>query len=192
MYFQKKRMVVERVTLKNLDALVAAAEVVRRKDASNKIVSQNKNYSQSSLPVLVETTKLHSSPIFIPPKISPPPSPSKLPSKCSLISHKPLLIKPKRPLSAYNIFFRHERAKILGLPIMRLAGGEVNERSVKRRHVKVHGKIGFSELGKLIGKNWRELPSEKRSFYVNLALGEKEKYMKKLQIFQRTKEAFSH
>mmetsp|Transcript_21213 Transcript_21213/g.27336 ORF Transcript_21213/g.27336 Transcript_21213/m.27336 type:complete len:185 (+) Transcript_21213:211-765(+) len=184
-------MVVERMNLKHLDALVAAAEVVRRKDRCSKVVSQNKNYSQTSLPVMVETTKLHSSPIF-PPKISPPPSPSKLSSKCSLISHKPLLIKPKRPLSAYNIFFRHERAKILGLPIMRLAGGEMNERSVKRRHVKVHGKIGFSELGKLIGKNWRELPSEKRSFYVNLALGEKENYMKKLQIFQRTKKALSH
>uniref|UniRef100_A0A7S1FRS7 HMG box domain-containing protein n=2 Tax=Corethron hystrix TaxID=216773 RepID=A0A7S1FRS7_9STRA len=81
--------------------------------------------------------------------------------------------KPKRPLSAYNIFFREERLKILAsLPSSKT--DDVNKdndgtgQSSKKKRTP-HGKIGFEKLGQLIGRRWRELDEESISRYRKLA-----------------------
>eukprot|EP00816_Leptocylindrus_hargravesii_P010926 CAMPEP_0196815416 /NCGR_PEP_ID=MMETSP1362-20130617/49637_1 /TAXON_ID=163516 /ORGANISM="Leptocylindrus danicus, Strain CCMP1856" /LENGTH=191 /DNA_ID=CAMNT_0042192361 /DNA_START=61 /DNA_END=636 /DNA_ORIENTATION=- len=89
--------------------------------------------------------------------------------------------KPKRPLSAYNLFFRHERAKIVGIPV----GSSPANNGKKRRHVTSHGKIGFSELGRLIGKRWKQLDPVELQYFETLAAKEKRVYEVKLREYHR-------
>mmetsp|Transcript_27979 Transcript_27979/g.65789 ORF Transcript_27979/g.65789 Transcript_27979/m.65789 type:complete len:575 (-) Transcript_27979:256-1980(-) len=84
--------------------------------------------------------------------------------------------KPNRPLSAYNLYFRKERAIMLG----DAAEKPEQEQGKKRVHRKTHGKIGFAEMAKIIGAKWKILPQEEREEFVKIAVIEKEKYAKDL------------
>jgi HMG-box domain len=76
--------------------------------------------------------------------------------------------KPKRPLSAYNIFFKTERAAILQeLP-------DVTGAMKPRRS---HGKIGFKELAMRISAKWKSLPPEIRLYFDELAAIDKQRYL---------------
>mmetsp|Transcript_42986 Transcript_42986/g.84484 ORF Transcript_42986/g.84484 Transcript_42986/m.84484 type:complete len:438 (-) Transcript_42986:135-1448(-) len=81
--------------------------------------------------------------------------------------------KPKRPLSSYNIFFREERIKILAsLPSTNGDGAEETEGTgakTSRKKRTPHGKIGFENLGKKIGHNWRTLDEISIARYRKLA-----------------------
>lgn len=115
--------------------------------------------------------------------------------------------KPKRPLSAYNFFFREERERILNEKIRK----EKEEKSGKKEEgdgddkdgdadeddgIKVynrvgsdgkkipHGKIGFESLAKQIGKAWRELDAEEREKYTKLANDDTQRYKKEMRAFQ--------
>jgi hypothetical protein len=95
--------------------------------------------------------------------------------------------KPKRPLSAYNIFFRDERANILaGIPDKDEDDNEDNEddennedgdgldetkkkSSGKKRKRPPHGKIGFESLAKIVGQRWKELKPDELAKYKKLA-----------------------
>jgi hypothetical protein len=69
--------------------------------------------------------------------------------------------KPSRPLSAYNLFFQSQRAKMLGAD----APTDEDELRKKRVHCKTHGKIGFAEMARTIGSMWKNLdPAEKKVF----------------------------
>ena len=62
--------------------------------------------------------------------------------------------KPKRPLSAYNFFFKEQRAKIVAI----IEDGAFNndltdEEVIKLR--KENGKVSFEEMGKIIGRRWK-------------------------------------
>lgn len=78
--------------------------------------------------------------------------------------------RPKRPLSAYNLFFQHEREKIIANePYLTF---EESMRRVhcalkpkKRKHRKSHGKIGFAQLARIIADKWKAMdPIEKSTF----------------------------
>eukprot|EP00566_Odontella_aurita_P015086 CAMPEP_0113557660 /NCGR_PEP_ID=MMETSP0015_2-20120614/17913_1 /TAXON_ID=2838 /ORGANISM="Odontella" /LENGTH=354 /DNA_ID=CAMNT_0000459107 /DNA_START=73 /DNA_END=1137 /DNA_ORIENTATION=- /assembly_acc=CAM_ASM_000160 len=105
--------------------------------------------------------------------------------------------KPKRPLSAYNLFFQHERDRILLAKSSpygfsheanhRTLGADPSVRTTnksKKVRPPPHGKIGFAELAKLIGGRWRSLTSEERSHYDRLAEKEKERYTRDLRVWQ--------
>jgi hypothetical protein len=117
--------------------------------------------------------------------------------------------KTKRPLSAYNIFFKEEHAKIISQnekdKAERVARGETIEeeeeyeeeeteggKKGKKRKISLStnqpGKRGkrqvdFENLTKVIGKRWKELPPEKVEEYKRRAEEAMQTYRK--QLFQK-------
>lgn len=73
---------------------------------------------------------------------------------------------PKRPLSAYNIFFKKERLKIL----------EASE----------PGTAGFENLAKTVGKRWKALPSEEMSYFQKMASQDSERYKNEMEKYRDT------
>ena len=87
--------------------------------------------------------------------------------------------KPKRPLSAYNIFFKEERNRILealpeGDPKPENAGG-------RKRKKKPHGKIGFESLAKVIGQRWQELTADQVDYYKKKAEADMLRYKSEME-----------
>mmetsp|Transcript_12506 Transcript_12506/g.29837 ORF Transcript_12506/g.29837 Transcript_12506/m.29837 type:complete len:460 (-) Transcript_12506:205-1584(-) len=78
--------------------------------------------------------------------------------------------RPKRPLSAYNIFFKEERARIL--EEVAASNGEDPQ-----------GKIGFQNLAKLIGKRWQELPANEMVYYKKKAETDMVRYKEEMVVY---------
>jgi hypothetical protein len=99
---------------------------------------------------------------------------------------------PRRPLSAYNLFFSAERERILKEIETQEGGGAVVpegakeegedtaacqalqrplvQSKVKRRpHRKTHGKIGFRNLAQTVGQRWKQLNVQQKKHYQDLA-----------------------
>jgi hypothetical protein len=89
--------------------------------------------------------------------------------------------KPNRPLSAYNLFFRHERGLMLGDD----APSHEAEKLKKRVHCKTHGKIGFAEMAKSIGGKWKTLDPDIKVFYELQANKEKQRYEMELAAWKQ-------
>jgi HMG (high mobility group) box len=91
--------------------------------------------------------------------------------------------QPKRPLSAYNIFFKEERQRILDeIPEQSADAADEGKPPVKRRKRKrnPHGKIGFESLAKVIGQRWQGLTSDKLAYYKHQSEADKERYRKEM------------
>mmetsp|Transcript_22381 Transcript_22381/g.48689 ORF Transcript_22381/g.48689 Transcript_22381/m.48689 type:complete len:448 (-) Transcript_22381:441-1784(-) len=77
---------------------------------------------------------------------------------------------PKRPLSAYNLYFQAERTNIIA--IQQEGNGP---------------RIGFEGLGKIIGKKWRDLGSADKKEYSKLAEKDSERYRKEMDAYHERK-----
>jgi hypothetical protein len=96
--------------------------------------------------------------------------------------------KPKRPLSAYNLFFQQERERILASlpPLQNAPGSGV---SIGRRDRRRHGKIGFADLARTIAERWKGLDESSRSFFEAQAAIEKEHYKHQVAVWRWKREA---
>lgn len=122
---------------------------------------------------------------------------------------KKLKGKPKRPLSAYNLFFKHERAKILASldsdesssrpssaikeedakddaslssPLLS-SSSTTTPSSTSNKKKRPHGKIGFENLAKTIGKRWSELNPDELKEYKKMADHDMKRYKKEMETF---------
>lgn len=100
--------------------------------------------------------------------------------------------QPRRALSAYNIFFKDERQRILDRipdPVVATDGDEISAR--KRNNKKSpHGKIGFESLAKMIGQRWQEIGPEEIEYYKVKADEDKKRYQEEMDYFINSKKKF--
>lgn len=105
--------------------------------------------------------------------------------------------KPKRPLSAYNFFFKEEREKILRVVLAEDPEKVENDPESEDylsdellgRLRKPGGKVSFEEMGKLIGQRWKKIDPDRLSKYSELASEDTERYKKEMQTYNGRQEA---
>jgi len=107
--------------------------------------------------------------------------------------------KPKRPLSAYNFFFKEEREKILKVVLgdepkpPELNSDPESEDYISAemmsRLKKEGGKVSFEEMGKLIGQRWKNIDPDRLSKYSEMAAEDTERYKKEMQSYNGRQEA---
>jgi hypothetical protein len=123
-------------------------------------------------------------------------SKDKLPVKRRRASKKKPKDKPKRPLSAYNFFFKEEREKILkqvqGEETVKSDGDDGEDSisdEVLSRLKKEGGKVSFEEMGKLIGQRWKNIDKDRLEQYSALASEDTERYKKEMEAYVERQEA---
>ena len=145
------------------------------------------------------------SPSIIASKHSPPSSKSKpksksmssSPSSSSSTSASGSLNKPKRPLSAYNLFFKHARDEMLASTAS--SGSTAYDHSKhattlqspsarrdlsKRGRPPPHRKIGFAEMARQIGAQWKALEGDRREHFESLARVDKQRYLQEMEAWK--------
>jgi len=105
--------------------------------------------------------------------------------------------KPKRPLSAYNFFFKEEREKIIKVVLAEDPSavkqdpdddGFLDSETIGRLK-KEGGKVSFEEMGKIIGQRWKNIDPDRLSKYAELAAEDTERYKTEMQAYNGRQEA---
>lgn len=105
--------------------------------------------------------------------------------------------KPKRPLSAYNFFFKEEREKIIKVVLAEDPSkvkqdpeddGFLDEETIGRLK-KEGGKVSFEEMGKIIGQRWKNIDPDRLSKYSELASEDTERYKTEMQAYNARQES---
>jgi hypothetical protein len=94
-------------------------------------------------------------------------------------------VRPKRALTAYNIFFKDQRAKILAERLEAEDALHTSYGTKRERRNRPHGKMGFEEMAKLIGKKWKEIIPEELSYYKSMAAADKKRFTDELALFTK-------
>mmetsp|Transcript_32786 Transcript_32786/g.55492 ORF Transcript_32786/g.55492 Transcript_32786/m.55492 type:complete len:470 (-) Transcript_32786:1446-2855(-) len=84
---------------------------------------------------------------------------------------KGVLAKPKRPMSAYNFFFREERANILSESTKKTEEGEAAEPT------------SFEDIGRIIGQRWRAIDPDELAKYKEMAKKDSDRYRDEMKSF---------
>lgn len=120
---------------------------------------------------------------------------------------------PKRYLSAYNLFFKQERERLLkaglcsdsSLPDKGLEEGKEESKeecvlmkptlpdpnapksNAARKHARSSG-IGFANLARIVAKKWKSLDPELKAPYEEVAQKDKERYQKEMVVWRAKEE----
>jgi HMG-box domain len=122
---------------------------------------------------------------------------TKLPPGVKRPTRKKPKDKPKRPLSAYNFFFKEEREKILKIVLAEDPSKVKNDEdspdyisdAMLVRLKKDGGKVSFEEMGKLIGQRWKGIDPDRLSQYSEMAAEDTERYKKEMLSYNGRQEA---
>ena len=117
---------------------------------------------------------------------------------------------PRRPLSAYNLFFSEERERILKEiegksneddPDKKEGEDEPKPKALlrpllpsekkRRPHRKTHGKISFQELATKVGQRWKALPDDRRKYYQDLAQEDMKRQKKAMEEYYQKRSALT-
>ena len=89
--------------------------------------------------------------------------------------------KPKRSLTAYNLFFKDERERLLKiLPI---------SKATKSR--KAHGKLGFAEMARTVAANWKKITPELKMEYERRSELDKERFEAEYLVYKKAQRALA-
>ncbi|KAG7346778.1 HMG high mobility group box-containing protein [Nitzschia inconspicua] len=107
--------------------------------------------------------------------------------------------KPKRPLSAYNFFFKEEREKILKVvnaddPMEAQKDKDPEaedylDTEAIGRLKKEGGKVSFEEMGKIIGQRWKNIDPDRLSKFSEMAAEDTERYKTEMASYNARQES---
>ena len=90
--------------------------------------------------------------------------------------------KPKRPLSAYNFFFKQQRLQLLRTRPIRPEG--------KPR--RSHGKIGFADLARTIAARWKTTSEAEKQYFEDRSNQDKARYNREMEEWKRRQAVLAH
>lgn len=107
----------------------------------------------------------------------------------------------RRPRSAYNLFYKHQRSIILQELSTSTSSSTCEDMNIlpkecttlllaidgepkRRKHRKTHGMINLQELTKKIAKRWKELKPDTKKQYQDLAKQDAARYREELSTYE--------